>query len=191
MIKKYTQFLKESNEPIDLPELNSWDDLTDILKSGKTHTYNGRSLTEKEKNLFDEYCKRFEKGFLLTHEQIDEVLLDLDLVDDLKFKINDVLIGENNNTTDFNFRSEIKDDIRGILNLKRWYDKFIGKQMTPFSIINIEKVPKARFDNEKVYEYLEMVKDTFEDMCKCEVILDKGGPFSIQVKIKYPKLKIE
>ena len=74
MIKKYIEFI---NENIDLPELKSWDDLIDVLKSGDSHKYNSRRLTENEKELLDEYSKKLEKVFLLTHEQINEVLLDL------------------------------------------------------------------------------------------------------------------
>lgn len=34
MIKKYIEFI---NENINLPELKSWDDLIDVLKSGNSH----------------------------------------------------------------------------------------------------------------------------------------------------------
>lgn len=192
MIKKYIEFI---NENIDLPELKSWDDLIDVLKSGDSHKYNSRRLTENEKELLDEYCKKFEKVFLLTHEQINEVLLDLDLIDNLDITITNTLIrvidGKDEGSTDFNFRYEVKDDIRGILNLKRWYDSFIGYTIRPIHFINIEKSPKAPFNHEEVYKYLEMVKETFEELCECQVKLDKGGPYSIQFKIEYPETTIE
>lgn len=192
MIKKYIEFI---NENINLPELKSWDDLIDVLKSGNSHKYNSRRLTEYEKELLNEYCKKFEKVFLLTHEQIDEVLLDLDLIDNLDITITNLLVrvidGKDEGTTDFNFRSEVKDDIRGILNLKRWYDSFIGYTIRPIHIINIEKSPKAPFNYEEVYKYLEMVKETFEELCECQVKLDKGGPYSMQLRIEYPETTIE
>lgn len=192
MIKKYIEFI---NENIDLPELNSWDDLIDVLKSGNSHKYNSRRLTEHEKELLDEYCKKFEKVFLLTHKQINEVLLDLDLIDNLDIKITDTLIrvidGKDDLSTDFDFRYEVKDDIRGILNLKRWYDRFISYTIRPIHYINIEKSPKSPFNHEEVYKYLEMVKETFEELCECQVKLDKGGPYSIQFKIEYPETTIE
>jgi hypothetical protein len=50
--------------------------------------------------------KRFESKFLLTHQQINEVLLDLDLIDNLSFEITDILIrvvdGKDVTSTDFN-----------------------------------------------------------------------------------------
>ena len=88
MIKKYIQFINENR---DLPELNSFDEIDEILdRSG--FDYNSRPLTDNEKKLLDEYCKRFENKFLLTHEQINEVLLDLDLIDNLSFEITNILI---------------------------------------------------------------------------------------------------
>lgn len=89
MIKKYIQFINENR---DLPELNSFDELDEILNHNVSFDYNSRPLTDKEKELLDEYCKRFESKFLLTHQQINEVLLDLDLIDNLSFEITDILI---------------------------------------------------------------------------------------------------
>jgi hypothetical protein len=190
MIKKYIQFI---NENINLPELKSWDDLIDVLKSGNSHKYNSRRLTENEKELLDEYCKKFEKVFLLTHEQINEVLLDLDLIDNLSFEITNVLVkvdGEDVSSTEFNYRNEVRDNIRGLVAMRRWYNSFIGEIVRPAHSIIIQKTPKTPFDNEKVYEYLEMVKETFEEMCECNVILDKGGKYSMQLRIEYPETTI-
>lgn len=188
MIKKYIEFI---NENVDLPEIKSWEDLENLSGSN----YNPRSLTSTEEELVDEYCKRFEKGFLITHEQIKEVLLDLDLIDDLDIRIINGLVkvvdGEDKNSTDFDFRNEIKDDIRGLISMKRWYDNFIGYTLRPIHYVNIEKYPKSPFDNEEVYKYLEMTKETFEELCNCKVELDKGGPYSIQFKIKYPEFIVE
>jgi len=192
MIKKYIQFINENR---DLPELNSFDELDEILNHHVSFDYNSRPLTDKEKELLDEYCKRFESKFLLTHEQIGEVLLDLDLIDNLSFKITDILIqvvdGKDVTSTDFNYRNEVRDDVRGLISMKRWYNNFIGEIVRPAHSIIIQKTPKTPFDNEKVYEYLEMVKETFEEMCECNVILDKGGKFSMQLRIEYPETTIE
>lgn len=191
MIKKYIQFINENR---DLPELNSFDELDEILdRSG--FDYNSRPLTDNEKKLLDEYCKRFESKFLLTHEQINEVLLDLDLIDNLSFDITNILIkvvdGKDVTSTDFNYRNEVRDDVRGLVSMKRWYNNFIGEVVRPAHSIIIQKTPKTPFDNEKVYEYLEMVKETFEEMCECNVILDKGGKYSMQLRIEYPETTIE
>ncbi len=190
MIKKYIQFI---NEGIDLPEIKSLDELDSI--DDFAHDYNYRPLTDNEKKLLDEYCKRFESKFLLTHEQINEVLLDLDLIDNIGFEITNVLIkvvdGKDVISTDFNLRNEVKDDIRCLISMKRWYNNFIGEMVRPIHSIIIQKTPKAPFDNEKVYEYIEMVKETFEEMCECNVILDKGGKYSMHFRIEYPKTKIE
>jgi hypothetical protein len=191
MIKKYIQFINENH---DLPELNSFDELDEILdRSG--FDYNSRPLTDNEKKLLDEYCKRFESKFLLTHEQIGEVLLDLDLIDNLSFEITNILIkvvdGKDVTSTDFNYRNEVRDDVRGLISMKRWYNNFIGEVVRPAHSIIIQKTPKTPFDNEKVYEYLEMVKETFEEMCECNVILDKGGKYSMQLRIEYPETTIE
>jgi hypothetical protein len=196
MIKKYIQFINENR---DLPELNSFDELDEILNHNVSFDYNSRPLTDNEKKLLDEYCKRFESKFLLTHQQINEVLLDLDLIDNLSFEITDILIqlvnGERVNSTDFNYRDEIRDDVRGLIAMKRWYNllynNFIGETIRPAHSIIIQKTPKTPFDNEKVYEYLEMVKETFEEMCECNVILDKGGKYSMQLRIEYPETTIE
>jgi hypothetical protein len=196
MIKKYIQFINENR---DLPELNSFDELDEILNHNVSFDYNSRPLTDNEKKLLDEYCKRFESKFLLTHQQINEVLLDLDLIDNLSFEIIDILIqlvnGERVNSTDFNYRDEIRDDVRGLIAMKRWYNllynNFIGETIRPAHSIIIQKTPKTPFDNEKVYEYLEMVKETFEEMCECNVILDKGGKYSMQLRIEYPETTIE
>jgi hypothetical protein len=157
--------------------------------------YNSRPLTDNEKKLLDEYCKRFESKFLLTHEQIGEVLLDLDLIDNLSFEITNILIkvvdGKDVTSTDFNYRNEVRDDVRGLISMKRWYNNFIGEVVRPAHSIIIQKTPKTPFDNEKVYEYLEMVKETFEEMCECNVILDKGGKYSMQLRIEYPETTIE
>jgi hypothetical protein len=191
MIKKYIQFINENR---DLPELNSFDELDEILNHNVSFDYNSRPLTDNEKKLLDEYCKRFESKFLLTHQQINEVLLDLDLIDNLSFEITDILIqlvnGERVNSTDFNYRDEIRDDVRGLIAMKRWYNNFIGETIRPAHSIIIQKTPKTPFDNEKVYEYLEMVKETFEEMCECNVILDKGK-YSMQLRIEYPETTIE
>ena len=191
MIKKYIQFINENR---DLPELNSFDELDEILdRSG--FDYNSRPLTDNEKKLLDEYCKRFENKFLLTHQQINEVLLDLDLIDNLSFEITNILIkvvdGKDVTSTDFNYRNEVRDDVRGLVSMKRWYNNFIGEVVRPAHSIIIQKTPKTPFDNEKVYEYLEMVKETFEEMCECNVILDKGGKYSMQLRIEYPETTIE
>jgi hypothetical protein len=191
MIKKYIQFINENH---DLPELNSFDELDDILdRSG--FDYNSRPLTDKEKELLDEYCKRFESKFLLTHEQINEVLLDLDLIDNLSFEITNILIkvvdGKDVTSTDFNYRNEVRDDVRDLISMKRWYNNFIGEMVRPAHSIIIQKDPKTPFDNEEVYKYLEMVKETFEEMCECNVILDKGGKYSMQLRIEYPETTIE
>lgn len=186
MIKKYIQFINENK---DLPELNSFDELDEILDDN----YNSRLLTDNEKKLLDEYCRRFEDKFLLTHPQIDEVLLDLDLIDNLSFEITNVLVkvdGEDVSSTEFNFRNEVRDDIRGLVAMRRWYNSFIGETIRPSHSIIIQKTPKTPFDNEKVYEYLEMVKETFEEMCECNVILDKGGKYSMQLRIEYPETTI-
>ena len=210
MIKKYIQFINENR---DLPELNSFDEIDEILdRSG--FDYNSRPLTDNEKKLLDEYCKRFENKFLLTHEQINEVLLDLDLIDNLSFEITNILIKvvdgkvdppnfDSNGqqiykngmgdvtSTDFNYRNEVRDDVRGLISMKRWYNNFIGEMVRPAHSIIIQKTSKTPFDNEKVYEYLEMVKETFEEMCECNVILDKGGKYSMQLRIEYPETTIE
>jgi len=197
MIKKYIQFINENR---DLPELNSFDELDEILnRSGKVSfggfDYNSRPLTDKEKELLDEYCKRFESKFLLTHQQINEVLLDLDLIDNLSFEITNILIkvvdGKDVTSTDFNYRNEVRDDVRGLISMKRWYNNFIGEMVRPAHSIIIQKDPKTPFDNEEVYKYLEMVKETFEEMCECNVILDKGGKYSMQLRIEYPETTIE
>ena len=192
MIKKYIQFINENK---DLPELNSFDELDEILNHNVGFDYNSRPLTDNEKKLLDEYCKRFESKFLLTHQQINEVLLDLDLIDNLSFEITDILIqlvnGERVNSTDFNYRNEVRDDVKGLIAMKRWYNNFIGETIRPAHSIIIQKTPKTTFDNEKVYEYLEMVKETFEEMCECNVILDKGGKYSMQLRIEYPETTIE
>lgn len=191
MIKKYIQFINENH---DLPELNSLNELDEILDN-QNLIYNSRPLTDKEKELLDEYCKRFESKFLLTHEQINEVLLDLDLIDNLSFEITNILIkvvdGKDVTSTDFNYRNEVRDDVRGLASMKRWYNNFIGEMVRPAHSIIIQKTPKTPFDNEKVYEYLEMVKETFEEMCECNVILDKGGKYSMQLRIEYPETTIE
>lgn len=191
MIKKYIEFI---NENVDVPKIESWEDLDKLLEK-PGFNFNSRSLTSTEKELVDEYCKKFEKGFLLTHEQIKEVLLDLDLIDDLHIKITNGLVkvidGEDVTSTDFNFRDEIRDDIRGLISMKRWYDNFIGYTLRPVHYVNIEKEPKSPFNNEEVYKYLEMVEETFKELCNCEVKLDKGGPYSIQFKIKYPEFIVE
>jgi hypothetical protein len=191
MIKKYIQFINENH---DLPELNSLNELDEILDN-QNLIYNSRPLTDKEKELLDEYCKRFESKFLLTHEQINEVLLDLDLIDNLSFEITNILIkvvdGKDVTSTDFNYRNEVRDDVRGLASMKRWYNNFIGEMVRPTHSIIIQKTPKTPFDNEKVYEYLEMVKETFEEMCECNVILDKGGKYSMQLRIEYPETTIE
>jgi hypothetical protein len=202
MIKKYIQFINENKitEAIsleDLPELNSFDELDKISNKVNT-TSSSRSLTDKEKKLLDEYCKIFESKFLLTHEQIREVLLDLDLIDNLSIDIQDILFKINDGksvlTTDFNYRNEA-DNLSRLISMKRWYNNFSKlftyETIRPSHLIIIEKTPKSPFDNEKVYEYLEMVKDTFEDMCECNVILDKGGAYSMQFRIEYPETKIE
>ena len=190
MIKKYIQFINENR---DLPELNSFDELDEILnRSG--FDYNSRPLTDKEKELLDKYCKRFESKFLLTHQQINEVLLDLDLIDNLSFEITNILIkvvdGKDVTSTDFNYRNEVRDDVRGLISMKRWYNNFIGEMVRPAHSIIIQKDPKTPFDNEEVYKYLEMVKETFEEMCECNVILDKGGKYSMQLRIEYPETTI-
>ena len=190
MIKKYIQFINENK---DLPELNSFDELDEILDNKSGLDYNSRSLTDNEKKLLDEYCRRFEDKFLLTHEQIGEVLLDLDLIDNLSFEITNVLVkvdGEDVSSTEFNYRNEVRDDIRGLVAMRRWYNSFIGETIRPSHSIIIQKTPKTPFDNEKVYEYLEMVKETFEEMCECNVILDKGGKYSMQLRIEYPETTI-
>lgn len=192
MIKKYIQFINENK---DLPELNSFDELDEILDDKiLDDNYNSRLLTDNEKKLLDEYCRRFEDKFLLTHPQIDEVLLDLDLIDNLSFDITNILIkvvnGKDVTSTDFNYRNEVRDDVRGLISLKRWYNSFIGEMVRPVHSIIIQKTPKTPFDNEKVYEYLEMVKETFEEMCECNVILDKGGKYSMQLRIEYPETTI-
>lgn len=190
MIKKYIQFINENK---DLPELNSFDELDEILNRHVSFDYNSRSLTDNEKKLLDEYCKRFESKFLLTHQQINEVLLDLDLIDNLSFEITNVLVkvdGEDVSSTEFNYRNEVRDDIRGLVAMRRWYNSFIGETIRPSHSIIIQKTPKTPFDNEKVYEYLEMVKETFEEMCECNVILDKGGKYSMQLRIEYPETTI-
>ena len=190
MIKKYIQFINENK---DLPELNSFDELDEILDNKSGLDYNSRSLTDNEKKLLDEYCRRFEDKFLLTHEQIGEVLLDLDLIDNLSFEITNVLVkvdGEDVSSTEFNYRNEVRDDIRGLVAMRRWYNSFIGETIRPAHSIIIQKTPKTPFDNEKVYEYLEMVKETFEEMCECNVILDKGGKYSMQLRIEYPETTI-
>lgn len=190
MIKKYIQFINENK---DLPELNSFDELDEILDNKSGLDYNSRLLTDNEKKLLDEYCRRFEDKFLLTHEQIGEVLLDLDLIDNLSFEITNVLVkvdGEDVSSTEFNFRNEVRDDIRGLVAMRRWYNSFIGETIIPSHSIIIQKTPKTPFDNEKVYEYLEMVKETFEEMCECNVILDKGGKYSMQLRIEYPETTI-
>jgi len=192
MIKKYIDFI---NEDFHLPELNSFDELDEILDRHVSFDYNSRPLTDKEKELLDEYCKRFESKFLLTHEQINEVLLDLDLIDNLTFEITNILIrvvdGKDVTSTDFNYRNEVRDDVRGLISMKRWYNNFIGEMVRPAHSIIIQKTPKTPFDNEEVYKYLEMVKGTFEDMCECNVILDKGGKYSMQLRIEYPETIIE
>ena len=190
MIKKYIQFINENK---DLPELNSFDELDEILDNKSGLDYNSRTLTDNEKKLLDEYCRRFEDKFLLTHEQIGEVLLDLDLIDNLSFEITNVLVkvdGEDVSSTEFNYRNEVRDDIRGLVAMRRWYNSFIGETIRPAHSIIIQKTPKTPFDNEKVYEYLEMVKETFEEMCECNVILDKGGKYSMQLRIEYPETTI-
>ena len=190
MIKKYIQFINENK---DLPELNSFDELDEILNHHVSFDYNYRPLTDNEKKLLDEYCKRFESKFLLTHEQIGEVLIDLDLIDNLSFEITNVLVkvdGEDVSSTEFNYRNEVRDDIRGLVAMRRWYNSFIGETIRPSHSIIIQKTPKTPFDNEKVYEYLEMVKETFEEMCECNVILDKGGKYSMQLRIEYPETTI-
>ena len=190
MIKKYIQFINENK---DLPELNSFDELDEILDNKSGLDYNSRLLTDNEKKLLDEYCRRFEDKFLLTHEQIGEVLLDLDLIDNLSFEITNVLVkvdGEDVSSTEFNFRNEVRDDIRGLVAMRRWYNSFIGETIRPSHSIIIQKTPKTPFDNEKVYEYLEMVKETFEEICECNVILDKGGKYSMQLRIEYPETTI-
>ncbi len=191
MIKKYIQFINENK---DLPELNSFDELDEILDNKSGLDYNSRLLTDNEKKLLDEYCRRFEDKFLLTHPQIDEVLLDLDLIDNLSFDITNILIkvvnGKVVTSTDFNYRNEVGDDVRGLISLKRWYNNFIGEMIRPAHSIIIQKTTKTPFDNEKVYEYLEMVKETFEEMCECNVILDKGGKYSMQLRIEYPETTI-
>lgn len=190
MIKKYIQFINENR---DLPELNSFDELDEILNHHVSFDYNSRPLTDNEKKLLDEYCKRFESKFLLTHQQINEVLLDLDLIDNLSFEITNVLVkvdGEDVSSTEFNYRNEVRDDIRGLVAMRRWYNSFIGETIRPSHSIIIQKTPKTPFDNEKVYEYLEMVKETFEEMCECNVILDKGGKYSMQLRIEYPETTI-
>ena len=190
MIKKYIQFINENK---DLPELNSFDELDEILDNKSGLDYNSRSLTDNEKKLLDEYCRRFEDKFLLTYEQIGEVLLDLDLIDNLSFEITNVLVkvdGEDVSSTEFNYRNEVRDDIRGLVAMRRWYNSFIGETIRPAHSIIIQKTPKTPFDNEKVYEYLEMVKETFEEMCECNVILDKGGKYSMQLRIEYPETTI-
>lgn len=191
MIKKYIQFINENK---DLPELNSFDELDEILDNKSGLDYNSRLLTDNEKKILDEYCRRFEDKFLLTHEQIGEVLLDLDLIDNLSFEITNVLVkvdGEDVSSTEFNYRNEVRDNIRGLVAMRRWYNSFIGEIVRPAHSIIIQKTPKTPFDNEKVYEYLEMVKETFEEMCECNVILDKGGKYSMQLKIEYPETTIE
>ena len=190
MIKKYIQFINENK---DLPELNSFDELDEILDNKSGLDYNSRLLTDNEKKILDEYCRRFEDKFLLTHEQIGEVLLDLDLIDNLSFEITNVLVkvdGEDVSSTEFNYRNEVRDDIRGLVAMRRWYNSFIGETIRPSHSIIIQKTPKTPFDNEKVYEYLEMVKETFEEMCECNVILDKGGKYSMQLRIEYPETTI-
>jgi len=47
MIKKYIQFINENK---DLPELNSFDELDEILDDKSGLGYNSRLLTDNEKN---------------------------------------------------------------------------------------------------------------------------------------------
>jgi len=100
-----------------------------------------------------------------------------------------VVNGKDVSSTDFNYRNEVR-DVRGLISLNRWYNKFIGEMVRPVHSIIIQKTPKTPFDNEKVYEYLEMVKETFEEMCECNVILYKGGKHSMRLRIEYPETTI-
>jgi hypothetical protein len=35
-----------------------------------------------------------------------------------------------------------------------------------------------------------MVKETFEEMCECSISFDKGGKYSMQLRIEYPETTI-
>jgi hypothetical protein len=187
-IKSWKSFNESVNEEI--PEITSLDSpIFDTITFNKIK----RELTNNELKLVDEYASKFEKAFLLTEEDIRNILLDIDLIDSsLKIKIRRFLILDKDHSVDFDARNEMK-DINSFISLKRYYDNYTNKLVTPIDTITIKKESdyNKSFDNIKVYEYLEMIKGTLEDMCNCKVELEKGGPYQIELKIKYPKTIIK
>lgn len=194
IIKKYLEFNESIKVKEELPEIPSLD--SPIFNK---LTYNGtnRELTDNELKLVDEYVSNFEKVFLLNEEDIRNILLDLDLINNttrnLNIKIERFLVTDDNQGTSFEGRKEIT-NTDSFISLKRWYDRYTNKPISPIDLITIANKlddKSITFDNIEVYKYIEMIKGTIEDMCDCKVELEKGGPYQVQFRIKYPKTTIK
>jgi hypothetical protein len=192
-ISRYNNFITESK--IDVPEFSSIEEI-DGLSSYKV---NNREFTPSEKKLVDDYISQFESVFLLDDETIKDILLDIDLiVPDIKMEINKVIVipeseSEKSTITEFEARNEIK-DLNSLLYLKRWYDKFLTSEIEPFHSIIIQKSEEGGrkpFDNEAIYQFIDEIKETFSSMVNCKVELDKGGSYSMSLKLIYPKTIIK
>jgi hypothetical protein len=187
-IKNWKSFNETVKEEI--PEITSLDsNIFDTITFNKIN----RELTDNELKLVDEYASKFEKAFLLTEEDIRNVLLDIDLIDSsLKVKIRRFLTLDKEHSVDFDARKEMRDS-NSFISLKRYYDNYTNKLMTPIDTISIRKESdyNKSFDNIEIYKYLEMIKGTLEDMCNCKVELDKGGAYQVSLKIIYPKTIIK
>lgn len=192
-ILTYTNFINESK--IDVPEFFSFDELEELT----SYKVNNREFTNNEKELVNDYISQFEEAFLMDDETIKDVLLDIDLiVPDIKMKIKKVIIipesGSGKPTiTEFEARNEIK-DISSFLYLKRWYDKFLDIEVEPFHGIIISKSDdsgRKPFDNESIYQFIDEIKETFSSMVDCKVEIDKGGAYSMSLKVIYPKTIIK
>ena len=191
-IKSWKSFNESVNDEI--PEITSLDSpIFDTITFNKI----SRELTDNELKLVDEYVSKFEKVFLLNEEDIKNILLDLDLINNttrnLNIKIERFLVTDDKQGTSFDGRNEII-NTNSFISLKRWYDRYINKPTSPIDIITISNKlddKSLTFDNIEVYKYIEMIKGTIEDMCDCKVELEKGGPYQIQFRIKYPKTIIK
>jgi hypothetical protein len=206
IIKNYKSFnVNESskfNKTVDVPEISSIDD--DIFNYS-TFDVNNRELTDKESKILNEYISKFEKVFTINKDVLNDILLDIDLINNTTRNLNIDIISALDPLSldfrgcDFDAVNEII-DIKSFISLKRFYDKYTNIEINPVHYITIsndrEKTDYLQFDNEAVYEYLKMIKDTIKDYCKskngkCKVEIDKGGPYQVSVKVIYEKCIIK
>jgi hypothetical protein len=203
-LNNYSNFIKESKEYISIPELNTISDLDKYLHHPYTTADIGgddykiidnRDLTKKEWKLVNVYIYKFESCFILSEDVIIDRLTDVTDEGFLQIKIHKMLSPMNLNIklTEFDARKEIK-DINSLISMKRWYDNYTNIEIKPVHHILIEnhgKNSRLPFDSKKIHQIIvNEVKPFFESYTDCKVEVDRGGDYSMSMKIIYPKVII-